>query len=102
MSPGRRVIGALLWCVAALVPVACTAPGAIQNTGKQSGQEAGKETGKETVQETVRIPIPEDMQQLVVDARDFGQLVERVDGLGEQARAQDLPDDARHQRSCPE
>lgn len=60
MSSGRHVIGALLWCVAALVPAACTAPGAVQGTGKETGQE----NVQENVQETVRIPIPEDMQQL--------------------------------------
>lgn len=48
MSSGRRVIGVVLWGVAALVPVACSAP----------------ETVQEPVQDTVRIPIPEDMQQL--------------------------------------
>jgi len=56
VSSGRRVIGVFLWCVAALAPVACTAPGAVQGTGQERVQER--------VPEMVRIPIPEDMQQL--------------------------------------
>ncbi len=60
MKFGRRVIEAFLWCVMALVPAACTAPGTVNETGK----EAVKETVTETVTETVQIPIPEDMKQL--------------------------------------
>jgi hypothetical protein len=58
------MIAAFLWCVVAFVPVACTAPGAVQGTGQETSQETSQEAVQEKAQETVRIPIPEDMQQL--------------------------------------